>query len=254
MTIANPRYPENHEVNVKKQLSQFVYMLTFTAVNIDRLPDGSQKNDPLVKRVVGLPGEQLMMVDDVLYARTEGEAGYHAVTEDATWARVDLWKEDAARRAKIRSLPIEERGRSLLAAWDLRKNGADPAALASSLRARGGRIEALAASLRGSREPVTTMSITDLRDEAVNGTASRVPPTSPASAPMPRTWPWPWRRSARPWRPPPWPPMPSMGRRGRTARGRSLRERLACPGPPHQGQPACPRGARPRAPRVRQGF
>ena len=172
VTISNPRYPENHEVNVKKQLSQFVYMLTFTAVNIDRLPDGSQKNDPLVKRVVGVPGEKLMMVDDILYARTKADADFHAVEDDRKWARTDLWKEDAARRAKIRTLPIDERGRAVLTAWDEKKNGADPAALGAELRGLSARMTALAASLRGAHEPVTTMSITDLRDEAVAGTAS----------------------------------------------------------------------------------
>jgi len=172
VTISNPRYPENHEVNVKKQLSQFVYMLTFTAVNIDRLPDGSQKNDPLVKRVVGVPGEKLMMVDDVLYAKTRADGDFHAVEDDRKWARTDLWKEDAARRAKIRTLPIDERGRAVLTAWDDKKNGADPVALGAELRALSPKIVSLAASLRGAHEPVTTMSITDLRDEAVSGTAS----------------------------------------------------------------------------------
>lgn len=173
VTISNPRYPENHEVNVKKQLSQFVYMLTFTAVNIDRLPDGSQKNDPLVKRVVGVPGEKLMMVDDVLYAKTKADGDFHAVEDDLKWARTDLWKEDAARRAKIRTLPMDERGRALLSAWDAKKNGADPAVIGAELRELAARIPALAGALRGVHEPVTTMIITDLRDEAVGGTASR---------------------------------------------------------------------------------
>ncbi|MDP3176775.1 MAG: signal peptidase I, partial [Spirochaetaceae bacterium] len=74
VTLANPRYPENASVNLKKYLGQLVQMITFTTVNIDRyLPDGSEKADPLVKRIVGLPGEKLMMVDDVLYARSEGD-------------------------------------------------------------------------------------------------------------------------------------------------------------------------------------
>ncbi len=48
ITLANPRYPENQSVNLKKYLAQLVSMVTFTAVNIDKyLPDGSQKADPL---------------------------------------------------------------------------------------------------------------------------------------------------------------------------------------------------------------
>jgi signal peptidase I len=134
VTMANPRYPENQSVNLKKYLAQLVSMVTFTAVNIDRyLPDGSEKADPLVKRVVGLPGEKLMMVDDVLYAKREGDAAFAPVAEDERWKRVDLWKEDRALLSKVELLPIDERHRGILDAWDARKRGADPAALAASI-------------------------------------------------------------------------------------------------------------------------
>ena len=47
ITLANPRYPENQGVNLKKYLSQFVSMITFTAVNIDKyLPDGTSSPIP----------------------------------------------------------------------------------------------------------------------------------------------------------------------------------------------------------------
>jgi signal peptidase I len=170
VTIANPRYPENHEVNIKKQLSQFVYMLTFTGVNLDRLPDGSPKADPLVKRVVGVPGERLMMIDDVLYAKTAADADFKVVEADKTWASIDLWKESAALRSKIRTIPVDEEGRALLSAWDARKNSADPLALGADLRAAAARIPGLAASLRGRKEPVTTMGVVALRDDAIKGT------------------------------------------------------------------------------------
>jgi signal peptidase I len=134
VTIANPRYPENQGVNLKKSLAQFVSMITFTAVNIDKyLPDGSEKADPLVKRIVGLPGEKLMMVDDVLYAKRSGEAAFSPVEADKAWARPDLWKESAAIRDKLESLPIDESRRVILDTWDARKRDADPAALAIAI-------------------------------------------------------------------------------------------------------------------------
>ncbi|MBL8968564.1 MAG: hypothetical protein JNG85_16280 [Spirochaetaceae bacterium] len=149
-TIANPRYPENHRVDLKKNFSQFVFMLTFTGVNLDaKLPDGSPKADPLVKRIVGLPGERLMMVDDALYARRAGDADFSRV--DEPWARSDLWKEEAALRSRFRELPIDEGTRSLLAAWDRRKNEAEPAALAAAVEAARARIEASLARLTPSR-------------------------------------------------------------------------------------------------------
>jgi len=175
VTIANPRYPENREVNVRKQLAQFVYMLTFTAVNIDRDASGQPKSDPLVKRIVGLPGEQLMMVDDTLYARRSGEADFKPVTEDASWARIDLWKEDPALRAKIKLLPLDERARSIMSGLDQRKNGLDPAAAARELVARAGRIDSKAAAARRRPEPVTNSEIAALRDEALRNFGSGGP-------------------------------------------------------------------------------
>jgi hypothetical protein len=47
VTIANPRYPENHRVDLKKYASQIIYMITFTAVRPDStLPDARRKATP----------------------------------------------------------------------------------------------------------------------------------------------------------------------------------------------------------------
>jgi signal peptidase I len=136
ITLANPRYPENQSVNLKKYLSQLVSMVTFTLANIDKyLPDGSIKADPLVKRVVGLPGEKLMMIDDVLYSKRKGDADFAPVAADSTWARTDLWLESPDKLSHIESLPIHEKDRAVLSAWDAKRKVADPAALASSIAA-----------------------------------------------------------------------------------------------------------------------
>ncbi len=136
ITLANPRYPENQSVNLKKYLSQLVSMVTFTAVNIDKyLPDGSIKADPLVKRIVGEPGERLMMIDDVLYAKRAGEQAFAPVEADKAWANVDLWKLDPVKRSHVELLPIDEKQRSTLSAWDARRKSADTAFLAASISA-----------------------------------------------------------------------------------------------------------------------
>ncbi len=141
VTIANPRYPENHHVDLKKYLSQLVSMVTFTAVNIDKLPDGSPKADPLVKRIVGLPGEKLMMVDDILYVKRAGEAAFAPLAADRAYSQIDLWKEPDSVRARIATIPIDESVRAMLTAIDKRKNEADPAALGAALAATTARIE-----------------------------------------------------------------------------------------------------------------
>lgn len=189
VTIANPRYPENHRVDLKKHVSQFVYMITLTAVHLDAtLPDGTPKSDPLVKRITGVPGEKLMMVDDVLYARRKGESEFRKV--DEPWAATDLWKLDADVRRRIEHIPLAEEARSLLSRWDARKNEADPAALGAAARSSLSRIEASLDRLAVSgREAVSgpDMSRTDpalrtRRDEASAAAARGGNPYAEAGA------------------------------------------------------------------------
>jgi signal peptidase I len=130
VTIANPRYPENSGVNLRKYLSQFVSMATITLVTLDKRPD------PLVKRIVGMPGEKLMMVDDQLYVRTAKDPDFTPLAIDRErFAQIDLWKLPMEVRNRIgRDAVIDERGRRRLADLDARKNGIDPARLAEGLR------------------------------------------------------------------------------------------------------------------------
>jgi signal peptidase I len=164
VTIANPRYPENHQTNLKKTLSQFVYMVTFTLVNIDsKEPDGSPKADPLVKRVVGMPGEKLMMVDDVLYARTAAQPEFQALkTDRERYAQVDLWKLPPAVRARVQVIPVDENARAILDSWDRKKNELDAKAAAAELAARWQRLQDAMVGLRRRTLPALPQSISDL--------------------------------------------------------------------------------------------
>ncbi len=132
ITIANPRYEENHGVDLKKYVAQLVYMITFTTVNLDAtLPDGTPKADPLVKRVTGVPGDRLMMVDDQLYVRRRDDTGWRKV--DEPWANVDLWKESDALKKKIQVIPIDQQTRAFLTSMDEERKAVDPAAMAKAI-------------------------------------------------------------------------------------------------------------------------
>ena len=135
VTIANPRYEENRRVDLYKYLSQVVYMATFSLADISRpAPDGSQRADPLIKRIVGLPGEQLMMVDDVLYRRTREEPEFEPAPGDAeNYAQVDLWALPESERRQIQQLPIDGQTRDLLDRWDEVKNTSNPETVATEL-------------------------------------------------------------------------------------------------------------------------
>jgi signal peptidase I len=174
--LTNPRYAENHDVNLKRYLAQALYKVTFTLVNIDRTTaSGEEKADPLVKRIVGVPGEKLMMVDDVLYARSAADAEFRPVAEDAArYSQVDLWKLPEGIRTRVKTLPIDSRIRDVLAKWDARKNAADPAVLAAGLADSWSRLEKRLAGLPSSvlsafertELPGANPAIASLRNEA----------------------------------------------------------------------------------------
>lgn len=102
----NPHYNDTREARVTSFASQLVYMLSFTAININRDEFGRVKADPLVKRVTGVPGEKLMMVDGVLYAKRAGDSDFSPVAEDATWATWDVASLPRSELALVKGIPL----------------------------------------------------------------------------------------------------------------------------------------------------
>lgn len=88
--LNNPNYPDTSKARLKTFLSQLVYMMTFAQVNLNTDDYGRQKADPLVKRITGLPGEKVMMVDGVLYKKRAEDAGFIPVEEDSSYAHWNL--------------------------------------------------------------------------------------------------------------------------------------------------------------------
>ena len=106
VVVRNPQYKIDRQSEIKTVTSQLVYMLTFMAVNMNTDEDGNLKYDPLVKRVCGLPGEQLVMQDGVLYRRTKDNDVFTPVTEDAKYACWDLSKLNSNILSKVETLPL----------------------------------------------------------------------------------------------------------------------------------------------------
>ena len=102
----NPRYPQDNKSEVKTFISQMVLMFTFTKVNLNVDESGEIKADPLVKRVAGIPGEQLVMQDGVLYSRTAAQTEFRPVEEDARRAEWNLASLPAGTQKKIRYIPF----------------------------------------------------------------------------------------------------------------------------------------------------
>ncbi len=88
IVLRNPHYSIDRKSEVKTVSSQLIYMLSLMQINLNKDTDGDLKADPLVKRITGLPGEQLVMQDGTLYRRTAQSDVFEPVQLDnkfATW-------------------------------------------------------------------------------------------------------------------------------------------------------------------------
>lgn len=106
VVFRNPHYNMDRKSEVRTVVSQLIYMLTFTAVNLNVDENGQPKADPLVKRVCGVAGEQLMMQDGILYARTAQSAGFQPVKTDNDFAAWNLNALPAAVKRGIQHIPL----------------------------------------------------------------------------------------------------------------------------------------------------
>lgn len=106
IVLRNPHYTMDRKSEVKNVTSQLVYMLTLLTVNINKDEYGEQKADPLVKRITGLPGEQLVMQDGVLYVRTKDSDEFKASEIDKKYATWNLNAVNPSIKGKIRYYPF----------------------------------------------------------------------------------------------------------------------------------------------------
>lgn len=125
VVFRNPHYESGRKAEVKSVVSELVYMLTFTMLNLNVDERGVVKADPLVKRIAGIPGEQLMMLDGVLYSRTESSQEFSPVAEDAQWAAYNLNGLPKELKGKVHDFPISDEGFSKMEKVEARRNSLD---------------------------------------------------------------------------------------------------------------------------------
>jgi signal peptidase I len=110
-------------------------MLTFTGVNINRDEYGNEKADPLVKRVTGVAGEKLMLVDGVLYSKTQGDSGFAPVAEDATWACWNVAGLPRSELSQVKTVPLSDDYFTLLESIESTRTNLDLGEAAAEARA-----------------------------------------------------------------------------------------------------------------------
>lgn len=108
VVFRNPHYSDDRKSEVKNYLSNFLYMVSFTLIKSNKDENGEVKADPLVKRIVGMPGEQLMLMDGTLYSRTKDSPEFKKVSEDEKFAAWNLNVLSSQTQKKIQWMPISQ--------------------------------------------------------------------------------------------------------------------------------------------------
>ena len=143
VTFRNPKYEKTVESELKHLFSQFLYMVTFTGVNLDRFDEyGNEKADPLVKRVVGIPGEQLQIINDKIYHRRNLEEDF-VLLEDNIHSETDLYTLSGDTLNKLRYLPINAQMRDVLTKWDTAIENLDPDQALKAIRSNAEKAETI---------------------------------------------------------------------------------------------------------------
>lgn len=108
VVFRNPHYKDDRKSEVKNYLSNFLYMISFTLINVNTDENGELKADPLVKRIAGLPGEQLIMMDGSLYYRTKDNLEFKKSESDEKFAAWNLNKLSSESQRKIEWMPLSQ--------------------------------------------------------------------------------------------------------------------------------------------------
>ncbi len=90
VVLRNPKYTIDRKSEIQSVTSHLLYMLSFSGLQLNRDEDGNMKYDPLVKRICGEEGEQLVMLDGTLYARTKDNQEFTAQKIDSKYALWDI--------------------------------------------------------------------------------------------------------------------------------------------------------------------
>ena len=107
IVLRNPHYSMDRKSEVKTVTSQLIYMFSLMTVNLNKDADGELKYDPLVKRITGVPGEQLVMQDGTLYRRTNASDVFEPVELDNKFATWNLNAVAPKLKRYVQSFPLD---------------------------------------------------------------------------------------------------------------------------------------------------
>lgn len=101
VTYLNPKVDDSdsdlHYENVFTRIFQpFIFMLSFSNLDIDAHENGNPKERQIVKRVIAVPGEKICMVNDKVYKKVEGGEWtlMSEISGEEEWGHNDLFSLD----------------------------------------------------------------------------------------------------------------------------------------------------------------
>ncbi len=120
---------------VRRMVNSVAFYLSFTFLNLDRDQYGRVRVGNVVKRLVGMPGDKLMMVDDILYRKSKDGSDWAPLEQDQAWSHVKLYQEKPEIRSKIQAIKVDADERALLESFDDYKNSRSISDLSTELKA-----------------------------------------------------------------------------------------------------------------------
>ena len=125
IVLRNPHYNIDRKSEVKSVTNQLIHMLSLTIVNLNYDENGEMIADPLVKRITGLPGEQLVMQDGTLYHRTTASDVFEPVETDNKYAAWNLNLINKKLKPYVRQFPLSPADYSKMLAFEEQRRGYD---------------------------------------------------------------------------------------------------------------------------------
>ncbi len=120
--LSNPRYVLRKDQAINDFINDFLFKITFTLVRRPKVDEnGIEIADPLIKRLIGMPGEQLTIIDDQVYIRNNVNEPFKPLLEDNQYAYT-FKSRRSANVARIRYNIITESLRATIFNWDELKN------------------------------------------------------------------------------------------------------------------------------------
>lgn len=155
-----------------KVVQEFLFYLTLSLVNLDRDGNGDPKVHFVVKRVTGVPGEKLLMVDDVLYVKTAADKDFHPQAQDATFRHTNFLDQPPEIQAQIVDRnKLKQEDVDSFAQFDAQKNKLRVDEAVASLRVKAKALESAFAAIGkgdlGKADAALFQSETDLTSPRV---------------------------------------------------------------------------------------